>query len=134
MRGINRHGLLLSRGMADGLGFGQPQQNRRTDRWPDDCLVDDRLYLATWLLVRFAALYSLGLVFGSNVLPRGYAGPPRGNRRSTRLDSAAMAMAKGKVDCGWCLALDHWFFYSHVRLFRGGWSDWESGNLPEEKE
>jgi rhodanese-related sulfurtransferase len=24
--------------------------------------------------------------------------------------------------------------YSHVRLFRGGWSDWESGNLPEEKE
>jgi len=24
--------------------------------------------------------------------------------------------------------------YHHVRLFRGGWSDWESGNLPEEKE
>lgn len=24
--------------------------------------------------------------------------------------------------------------YSHVRLFRGGWADWESGNLPEEKE
>jgi rhodanese-related sulfurtransferase len=24
--------------------------------------------------------------------------------------------------------------YSHVRLFRGGWSDWESANLPEEKE
>jgi 3-mercaptopyruvate sulfurtransferase SseA len=24
--------------------------------------------------------------------------------------------------------------YPHVRLFRGGWSDWESGNLPEEKE
>jgi rhodanese-related sulfurtransferase len=24
--------------------------------------------------------------------------------------------------------------YSHIRLFRGGWSDWENGNLPEEKE
>jgi 3-mercaptopyruvate sulfurtransferase SseA len=24
--------------------------------------------------------------------------------------------------------------YAHVRLFRGGWSDWEGGNLPEEKE
>ncbi len=24
--------------------------------------------------------------------------------------------------------------YVHVRLFRGGWSDWENGNLPEEKE
>ena len=24
--------------------------------------------------------------------------------------------------------------YAHVRLFRGGWSDWASANLPEEKE
>lgn len=24
--------------------------------------------------------------------------------------------------------------YSHVRLFRGGWGDWEAGNLPEEHE
>jgi rhodanese-related sulfurtransferase len=24
--------------------------------------------------------------------------------------------------------------YPHVRLFRGGWSDWENANLPEEKE
>ena len=24
--------------------------------------------------------------------------------------------------------------YSHVRLFRGGWSDWESGNQPEERQ
>jgi len=24
--------------------------------------------------------------------------------------------------------------YAHVRLFRGGWNDWESANLPEEKE
>ena len=24
--------------------------------------------------------------------------------------------------------------FAHVRLFRGGWSDWESANLPEEKE
>ncbi len=24
--------------------------------------------------------------------------------------------------------------YAHVRLFRGGWSDWENANLPEEKE
>jgi rhodanese-related sulfurtransferase len=24
--------------------------------------------------------------------------------------------------------------YPHIRLFRGGWSDWENGNLPEEKE
>jgi rhodanese-related sulfurtransferase len=24
--------------------------------------------------------------------------------------------------------------YEHVRLFRGGWSDWESASLPEEKE
>jgi len=24
--------------------------------------------------------------------------------------------------------------YVHVRLFRGGWSDWENANLPEEKE
>jgi rhodanese-related sulfurtransferase len=24
--------------------------------------------------------------------------------------------------------------YPHVRLFRGGWSDWESASLPEEKE
>ena len=24
--------------------------------------------------------------------------------------------------------------YLHVRLFRGGWSDWESSNLPEEQE
>jgi rhodanese-related sulfurtransferase len=24
--------------------------------------------------------------------------------------------------------------YPHIRLFRGGWSDWESANLPEEKE
>lgn len=24
--------------------------------------------------------------------------------------------------------------YPHIRLFRGGWNDWESANLPEEKE
>lgn len=24
--------------------------------------------------------------------------------------------------------------YAHVRVFRGGWSEWESANLPEEKE
>ena len=24
--------------------------------------------------------------------------------------------------------------YAHIRLFRGGWSDWESANLPEEKQ
>jgi rhodanese-related sulfurtransferase len=24
--------------------------------------------------------------------------------------------------------------YPHVRLFRGGWSDWEGGDLPEERE
>ena len=24
--------------------------------------------------------------------------------------------------------------YAHVRLFRGGWSDWEHANLPEEKD
>jgi rhodanese-related sulfurtransferase len=24
--------------------------------------------------------------------------------------------------------------YQHVRLFRGGWNEWESANLPEEKE
>jgi len=24
--------------------------------------------------------------------------------------------------------------YAHVRLFRGGWSDWENASLPEEKE
>ncbi len=24
--------------------------------------------------------------------------------------------------------------YAHVRLFRGGWSDWQSASLPEEKE
>lgn len=24
--------------------------------------------------------------------------------------------------------------YLHIRLFRGGWSDWENANLPEEKE
>jgi 3-mercaptopyruvate sulfurtransferase SseA len=30
-------------------------------------------------------------------------------------------------------ALEH-LGYPHVRLFRGGWSEWQGGNLPEEKE